>query len=287
MINEFIEFSSQNYNRENRCEHCPNDCPETGDCEKCLEMVHFGIGERVYNCGNILKYYVCKYTYKYASEIGHVFKLSIFNDFEKYNVLSLGCGPCTDYFGIQNASIGKDGGVRFNYLGIDINENWRPVHNWLNQRVIDDYAVKYMDVFDFLKNPSKYLGNYTPNVIIINYLISDLLKAGCDVYEFIRLLEKNLFRSLDCDSCIIINDYNRGLNKNDPRYYYDSFSYSIGRRNDVERFRFHFKHDISEYYKYGDQHKSNRILFSKEQTRYNAFNPWLFCSSAQLIIKKK
>lgn len=162
MIHEFIGFSNQTYNRANRCGDCPNNCPETGNCEQCLENVHYGIDGRTYNCTNILSYYVGKYTYKYSSEIGHVFNYPRFGVFQEYNILSLGCGPCTDYFGILNSITSNNRNIRLNYLGIDINNDWNPIHNWMRQRLGNTYGVLTMDVFDFLANPAHYLERKLP-----------------------------------------------------------------------------------------------------------------------------
>lgn len=285
MIHELIGFSNQTYDRANRCGNCPNNCPETGNCEQCLENVHYGIDGRIYNCTNILSFYVGKYAYKYSSEIGHVFNYPRFGVFQEYNILSLGCGPCTDYFGILNSIISNNRNIRLNYLGIDINNDWNPIHNWMLQRLGNTYGVLTMDVYDFLANPAHYLERYVPNIIIVNYLLSDLLKAGRDINVFINKLEENIFRNLATNSYIIINDYNRGLNANDPRTYYSNFVHAIRENSDVKCFYCHYRHNINRYFKYGYQHASNALLF-QVQPEYRIFNPWEFCSSAQLIIKK-
>ena len=245
MINDFIGFSNQTYNREHRCGDCPNECPETGNCEQCLENVHYGIGGRTYNCTNILNYYIGKYTYKYSSEIGHVFNYQRFGNFQEYNVLSLGCGPCTDYFGISNSISNNNRNIDLNYLGIDINRDWNPVHNWIDGRSNNNYDILYMDVFDFLANPAQHLNGYVPNIVIVNYLISDLIKAGYDIDTFVNLFEQNVFRGLSANSYLIINDYNRGVNQNDPRTHYSSFVHAIRENSNVDCFYAHFRHNIN------------------------------------------
>jgi len=285
MISEFLEFCKRNYNRDAECFDCKNNCPQTGDCEKCLDLVHFGNGDRKYNCINILNYYACKYLHKYSSEIGYVFNLNELSDLKEYNVLSIGCGPCTDFFGISDLIETKKHNVQLNYLGIELNEDWGFAHNWIKANSQHNYKITYMDAYVLLKKPEKYLGEFRPNVIIINYLISDLLKAGCDVLEFMNLLETNLFRTLSTSTYIIINDYNRGLSANDPRTYYDQFETIISSNSKVRIAKCHFKHNIKRYHPYHYQHPQNEILFPLMPIIHN-FHPWNFCSSAQLLIKK-
>jgi hypothetical protein len=201
------------------------------------------------------------------------------------NILSLGCGPCTDFFGILNSIANNNGNIRLNYLGIDINTDWNPIHNWMRQRNGNSYGVLTMDVFDFLANPAQYLEHYVPNIIVVNYLLSDLIKAGRDIDVFVNQLEENIFRNLAPNSYLIINDYNRGVNANAPRTYYSNFVHAIRENSEVECFYCHYSHNISRYYEYGYQHESNALLFPV-QPEFRTFNPWEFCSSAQLIIKK-
>lgn len=116
MINEFLTFCCNSYSREARCPDCQNPCPETGNCEQCLENIHFRLQDRTYNCSKILFYYSCKYTHKYSSEIAHLFRFRDLNLFTEFRVLSLGSGPCVDFLGIHDLLEMRNQQRPINYL---------------------------------------------------------------------------------------------------------------------------------------------------------------------------
>ncbi len=286
MILDFAQYCDEGYNREKKCDTCPNVCPETGNCERCLEKIHFGNGERTYNCDNIYKFYTCKYLFKYASEIEYIFNKSHFNDLQNLNVLSIGCGPGTDFFGILNSITKNNRQTVLNYFGIELNSNWTEYHNWISERHNAIFEVLYADALEFLNNPLDSLGDFRPNIIIISYLLSDMIKGGSNVNNFITQLINKLIILLPKDLILILNDYNRGVTQYDPRFYYRIIEDEFRDKCKIKSARYHYVHNVKDnYYRYGFQHENNDVL-TAIPSDFSPYNPWTFCSSAQIIIRK-
>ena len=74
LIDDLIEYCDEQY-QNGICEactamdSCTRDCD--GNCKNCLDDIHFHYNQRrtQYNCSRLLNYYVCRYSYKYCSEI--------------------------------------------------------------------------------------------------------------------------------------------------------------------------------------------------------------------------
>ena len=99
LIDELLYFCDMQYKQNcfndkhghcgTNCSH-PLQCPLS--CEACLEQVHFpskfSNGRIEYTCSNLLNYYVCKYSFKYASEIEYAFNtIDQMLFYPQYNIL--------------------------------------------------------------------------------------------------------------------------------------------------------------------------------------------------------
>ena len=93
-ISQLVNFCNSRYDRSSKCTDCDEQCV---GCERCLDNMHFLRTQRRYECGNISDFYVCKYVYKYASEIDYLLDSvnfhNLLNEFNDYRILSIGCGP--------------------------------------------------------------------------------------------------------------------------------------------------------------------------------------------------
>jgi len=286
MINEFLEFCTSNYSRAKKCRDCKNECPDTGDCEKCLEYIHYGKRENGYNCQNIFYFYGCKYTYKYASEIWYLLvRYRNLKRLDELNILSLGCGSCPDFIGIDTLLKESKSKKTIKYYGVEINKDWNSIHSWIRKNSSNPFEIKYIDVFEFLKNTDSFFKNNSSNIVIISYLISELLRSKSNISNFINLLINNILSKLPKDSYLIINDFNRGLTDVDPRSHYGTIGNLAKSIPNVNVYSYHYSHNLSSYYRFYNQHPNNNILFQLNP-KITKFNPWQFCSSAQLIIEK-
>lgn len=77
IIDTILENCDERHNckSNNRCDDCSYGqfCP--GDCAKCLEYIHYpshaetNAPKRKYDCTHMADFYMCKYSYRYTSEI--------------------------------------------------------------------------------------------------------------------------------------------------------------------------------------------------------------------------
>lgn len=254
---------------------------ENIQCEKCLDKIHFG-DERRYNCMNMIFFYVCKYMYKYSSEIEHAFNAyRLLDDKDYLNILSIGCGPCTDLVGIKKATHNKN--INLKYVGVDLNKKWRDIHCFI-QNNNNSMKIKfiYKDIFKLLnKNESIDF-----NVLTLQYVLSDMVKYNNyqNMMRFIEELIDFVIIKMEKESLIIIND----INYYNTRKYFTAL---LDRMNDkglnYKYYELHFSHDSKSYYHYGDEYEANYITSTVPIDIQQKYNPWMFCSSAQLIIKKE
>lgn len=63
--------------REEWCTH-KDSC--SGGCKQCLEEIHYpsrySNGKRDYDCQRLIYFYMCDYTFKYASEMWYLYEKS-------------------------------------------------------------------------------------------------------------------------------------------------------------------------------------------------------------------
>lgn len=282
LINYCNELYS-NADTECRCEDCNNDCK--GSCEKCLDSIHFGDNRR-YNCMNSMNYYVCKYSYKYLSEIANIFYRNDFIDSkEQVNIISIGCGPCTDLMGIEQYIDNNSLDIKIKYRGIDLNDNWKYIHRFI-KRDLNEYDIKFLydDVFNVF-NTSKKIGKY--DILFLQYLISDMVKYNDEntMNLFIDNLVNKIIFNMPIGSLVIIND----INHNSARKYYEIIlnkMWQEGIRYNCDRL--HFNNSArANHYNYGCEYDDNDLVCNVPEEIQMNYNPWMFCSSAQLIIKRR
>ena len=200
------------------CSHPSGNC--SGDCSICLDQVHWGPkeGERIdYTCYKLLCNYVCKFAYRYMENILKLLRLCNLDSFGAIDVFSIGCGATPDLMAFERTESIKT----INYLGIDRNKLWEPIH-----KKIEEYCglqhnttidLKRIDVFDTFDCIDYY--SYSPNLVVIQYLISHLYNTAqqeriCELYRLIVRLVNNNKRN-GHPTLIIINDvdsYLKGRN---------------------------------------------------------------------------
>ena len=171
LIYDLINFCNNNYTTE-QCGGCTSitACTHTcnGNCKECLDDIHFHRNERrcAYNCERLLDYYVCRYSYKYCSEIIYALQELDLSHFPYFNILSLGCGGAPDLMAFQYMNYPQ----RISYFGLDKNTYWERIHDF----IINDYPeqkvqfVRDIDVLNYFDG----INFLRCNVIVIQYLIS-------------------------------------------------------------------------------------------------------------------
>ncbi|WP_321993268.1 methyltransferase domain-containing protein [Clostridium butyricum] len=288
-VKELVDYCDNLYKNSEtqcRCKDCKNDCQ--GSCEKCLDKIHFGDTRR-YNCFNITNYYLCKYIYKYSSEIEHLLvKDGFLEKLPMINALSIGCGPCTDLVGIVNSVDYLDIKTKVNYTGVDMNNIWKHIHEYIKSYNDDNFEATflYSDIFDALDSQE----GISYNIIVLQYVLSDMNKYdtdGVNTREFIDRIVDKIIRYMKSGSIIIIND----INYKSARQYYEYLLNKLKSLvNDGMKFRYacrHFNNNVRQsHYDYGYEYQSNRVTTVIPRGIAEDYNSWDFCSSAQLIVVK-
>lgn len=299
LIDRITDFSKNKYDERRsdcRCENCnhptmcPKDCDDKcNDCKICLEQIHYhnSNGKTDYDCPNMINYYVCCYTFKYASEILYLaMKSDLINEISEYNILSFGCGACPDLMAFEKYN--ECDGKYIRYRGIDMNRLWDDIHT-----EISDYAnvasmeihYTYDDAINIVRSPS--ISNI--NIIVLQYFISHLYNTnqinGID--EFFNNLIMNVISNNTNNEPIIImiNDVN-SINCGREHFIslYNKLK-TLGYDCTYKMFYFDY-HDINDYQRYGTKHVDNRIIFNVPDDFAN-YHLWKRCTSAQLLIEIK
>lgn len=284
------EFSKQDSKRV--CKECKHFGECSGSCKQCLEEVHYPNryvnGMKDYICPNMINFYVCDYSYKYASEIWYLLKeASKVKKMSEYHIMSIGCGACPDLMAFESFCKENKINKKVTYYGLDVNELWKPVHKKINTYCKKqgklEVTFRYADAIEFF---NKYYVDGI-NIVFLQYVISHFYNTKqIDKIDkfFDDLVDSIVSHKLKGSPFIImindVNSCNRGrdyfediitkLRENNyhgvcPKYY---FSYNI--QNSAQR--------------YGNKHESNKVLYNVPEG-LSKYEPWRECSSAQLLIE--
>lgn len=286
LILDLIRYCDEQY-QNGHCDNCTgfdncdNDCD--GGCKLCLDDIHFHHNRRrdSYNCERLLYYYVCRYSYKYCSEMIYALNEVDLENYPYLHILSLGCGGAPDLMAFQYMNYHQ----RLSYIGLDKNIYWEDIHNY----IIDNFnegKVSFKRDIDVLQCFDN-LEIKKCNVITIQYLISFFYKNEGE--EGLRRWFEKLVNAIvknkpeNSPMLIIINDVD---SINTGRDAFLLFAEEIKRAGHTlsRILRKRFKPD--NYYEDSEQYDSNINLFNEItddfQRRYCVA---VSCESAQLILE--
>lgn len=296
LIYELTNFCDSQYKSqdiEHVCHNCNHRGKCSGGCKNCLEEIHYPTrymqGKTDYDCANLINFYVCDYSFKYASEMLYLLSQSqALKEISNYHIMSIGCGGCPDLMAFESYVQSSYPTKRVQYYGIDKNVLWEPIHNEIKtylpkSRVKMRAKYVYDDAIDFFaKNTIK-----DANVIVIQYLISHLYntKQIVKINQFYDNLISNLIAHRESKNpfVILINDVN---SCNRGRDYFKDLCNRLAENGFEQSYRqFYFDYRIqNDYQRYGARHISNEILYNIP-TGFEIYRPWKECSSAQLLIE--
>jgi hypothetical protein len=190
---EFLQLNSDH------CQGCPINyyctsvgCKE-GDCSSCLHQIQFGQPLFSYSCTKITYLYVLRFFNRFASEICNAICRYKFKNPERVNVVSLGCGPGSEIYGIIKAFRILNLNAKLYYEGHDLLNVWEPV-----QALCKKSLAQTQHDIDF-HNTNLFadfhgFDNNEINILILNYLLSHAAKFYSDrgkrlfvndIYDFI------------------------------------------------------------------------------------------------------
>lgn len=288
-----IKFCHEKY-KSSTCETCNHNvkCPGTtcGNCKQCLEEIHYPYkhvdGRKDYDCDRMINFYVCDYTSKYASEMLYLMRKSEeLSNIENYHVLSMGCGACPDLMALEQFCHEISPDKTVSYIGIDVNERWKPIHEKLSaykSQTIKKAQFAYNDVISDKINISD------ANVLVLQYIISHFYNTNqiSRVNDFFdKLIEEIVRRKQESNPLVIlINDVNSIYRGRD--YFSDLVDKLESKNFHSNCQKFYFEHNIrNDAQRYGQQHNSCQTLFEIPSEFESIYEPWHFCSSAQLLIE--
>lgn len=190
-------------------ENCNCHCREKKSCTDCLSDM-FNNEEhanRLYKCTPITFSYAIRYTNRYASEIYIVLRCKLvnnsFQNTNKLNVSSIGCGPATELVALEKFS--REQNKQVNYYGYDLNDIWKSVQQTLQNNLTNTNCIATFFNSDFQDN-NKILPEI--DILILNYVISDIYKHNKEkVKKFLENIIK-IVKKMKKNSIIIINDVN-------------------------------------------------------------------------------
>lgn len=202
-VNDLMRYCIKQYHAPKRCKQCVNEnqCSNSYNCyEVCIKKIHRVTNTELhYNCPNMLHCYVLKHFYRYASEIESVFE-RYFNAFSGHiNVASIGCGPSSELYGMQDyLEKHPEQSISFDFYGFDIDNIWKPIWDYSVTRIPSSHFYTE-DFFNYYENKP------LPEVIFVNYMLSDMSKYNQELVpvfldNLIALIERMPY------GIIIIND---------------------------------------------------------------------------------
>lgn len=229
---------------------------------------------------------MCKYSFKYASEIEYAFNtINQMPFYSQYNILSLGCGASPDLMALEQYLLKNNIDRSVHYWGIDLNYRWQAIqnkiyeyschHNYVTRYICDDVTTLFLHT------------NYKNfNILVIQYLISYFYNNDDinEITEFYKALISNVVRYMLPHSVIIINDVNSNRRSRDYFMLLSDMLTSSGINNIAHKryFNYGIKND---YMCYGTVYPTINILYNNINENIQSYNPWEVCSSAQLIIE--
>lgn len=277
LLEKMIEYCDQMYSNY-QCDECTgHNC--TNKCKDCLDDIHFHTNRirRSYDCEKLLYFYLCRYSYKYCSEIIYALEKIDPSRYPFFNILSLGCGGAADLMAFDCYTDGDDD---IYYHGVDINTYWNDIHSKISE--IYPHA-SFTTGFD-VKTDIPTLSSESYNVVIIEYLISYLYSRFSSVVsnlfdDIIEYIVSN--KPHDSPMLIIINDVDSINTGRDTFKRLAEKLEDLGYDITVQKFR--FKSDA--YYSGSTQYPSNQNLFECVWEFQQKYCVALRCESDQMLIE--
>ena len=298
LIDRIMDFCDNEYQRMHmnfRCTDCAREDGCSGGCKNCLEEIHYPLrhpnGKRDYDCPHLIHFYVCEYTYKYTTEIYRLMqKSTVLRRLPQYNVFSIGCGGCPDLMAFESYIRDNNFSKTVEYRGIDKNPLWEPVHGQIRQYcqydtdTITHINLSIEDAFDFLVHSSVC----DINVVVLQYIISALyVSHGRDAVNMLfDLVIKSIVKRRNPYEpfVILINDVNSINLGRDTFLNLKDKLQNAGFH--VECMPYYFDRNIRhESQRYGEKHKESNATTDSIVQKYRFYEPWQFCTSAQLLIE--
>lgn len=235
--------------------------------------------------------YVVKHFYRFASEIEYAFRIVYHaeqhNWKDNINVVSLGCGPSSELYGIINELQNQQSNLVVSYHGFDTNAIWQKIWN-LNIDICKQHNVTYTtdDMFAYYTEHS----DEHIDILILNYLLSDVARnmqneektAFLDkLAEFIDVMDVQyvIFNDISLFYDNLISGYSC------MEYVVRQFGVNKQRHSVLKGGRYRFGDPNPHQPTYGRKYNQSSLLFTIDDAAKD-FQPFNYCNSIQMLIKK-
>jgi hypothetical protein len=198
--------------------------------------------------------------------------------------MSIGCGPCSEAFAFNtffdNINFNKK---EVTFIGFDTNTIWNNVQNKV-KALLPFLDIITQNCFNHIACNDNFI---FPNILILNYLLSDISKQGC-LSQFILDVVTRIIDKMPSDSIVIVND----INHYSVRNYYKTLIQRANERNELKSAMLSFivNYENSNYkcesYKYSYFnifHKFNELAIKALVSLYGTKTS---CTSSQLTMYK-
>ena len=279
------------------CQNCVNakKCEGCNTCkcyDSCIHPLHhYNSNGKTYNCLNMAYNYVVKHFYRFASEIEYAFRIVYHaeqhNWKDNINVVSLGCGPSSELYGIINELQNQQSNLVVSYHGFDTNAIWQKIWN-LNIDICKQHNVTYTtdDMFAYYTEHS----DEHIDILILNYLLSDVARnmqneektAFLDkLAEFIDVMDVQyvIFNDISLFYDNLISGYSC------MEYVVRQFGVNKQRHSVLKGGRYRFGEPNPHQPTYGKKWNQSNLLFTIDDAAKD-FQPFNYCNSIQMLIKK-
>jgi hypothetical protein len=257
-----------------------------GNCSRCLNQIQYGQPNFTYSCTKITYQYVLRFFNRFASEICYAMCLYNYKNISRINVVSLGCGPGSEVYGIIKALRFRKIVVPIYYEGHDLLDVWEPVQNLCRNSLTSTQHIINFHTTNLFADFAGFDNNVV-NLLILNYLLSHAAK-------FYTKQGKNQFVDEIVD--FIIQNNVKNVLFNDISYYGNNISLNSG----VQLMKLMISKFSSKGVKYtvryacfpsdpyrGNEgwqfYKKNNLLFQKLNGN-NFMNNVDYCNSKQIFV---
>jgi len=292
LVNKASELYASYGTCDSRCNHPSGSCNDNNlNCKKCSEEVHFsetcsGANFRSkYNCQKFVYYYTCRYSWKYCSEIMYAFDNVDLSKYEKYSVLSIGCGQSPDLMALEQMN--RTAQKIISYKGYDINPYWTnihsEIHNYCHQKKNIHCRYELNDVFEVLENNV----DISTNIIVISYFLSSIPDAERHIKArllFDLIISKILAHKGNEPVVIIMNDIDHNTKARD---YFDVLIAGLKQAKcHMNVQKKHFKNRSKDYGDGSIIHcSSGNKFYNIPDNVKDSYHCAINCTSAQCIIE--
>lgn len=296
-LSKLINQCAAAYAGGTECQNCVNGkkCESYNTCkcyDSCIHPLHqYNSNGKTYNCLNMAYNYVVKHFYRFASEIEYAFRIVYHAEQQNWkdniNVVSLGCGPSSELYGIINELQNQQSNLVVSYHGFDTNTIWQKIWN-LNVDIYKQHNISYTkyDMFAYYtKHPDEHI-----DILILNYLLSDVARNMQKEEKTLFLDKLAEFIDVKDVQYVIFNDIplfydNLISGYSCMEYVVRQFGVNKQRHSVLKECRCRFGEPNQYQPTYGKKCSQSSLLFPIDDAAKD-FQPFNYCNSIQMLIKK-